>query len=583
METRTCQNCKQDFMIEPDDFSFYEKLKVPAPTWCPQCRAMRRMSFRNLRYLYARTCDITGEKIFVPTPPEARTPVYAPDYWWSDKWDAIEYGRDYDFSRPFFEQFKELLDSVPTSSTLHINLVNSPYTIGLDMRNCYMCFDSGFDEDSAYGVSLQKSRQCFETINCKACELCYWMINGTNCYRTFFSRNCTSCVESWFCQDCTGCTDCFGCTNLRNKSYHIFNEPYSKEEYEKKLKEYNLNSWTGLSNAKVLSEQFWLTKPVRYQHGFKDVGCTGDYIYNSSELRHCFFANGAKNCAYSISTIYDPINDCLDLVSSGIGIELSYEVSGSGEQVVNTLFASDCHTVSDSQYIVNCRSIANVFGCVGLKSKKYCILNKEYTKEEYKELLPKIIQHMNDMPYLDEQGRVYRHGEFFPPHMSVFAYNHSQGYEYFPISQEEASQKGFNWKLPDEKNYEVTLLAKDVPDKIEDVEDTIISEVIQCSHHENNTHLKDCKANCATAFRITSQELQFYRHVNIPLPRSCFNCRHVERIAWRNTPQLYTRTCMCQSKEHTHEGKCPNEFETSYAPEREEIVYCESCYQQEIV
>jgi RNA polymerase subunit RPABC4/transcription elongation factor Spt4 len=38
METKNCQNCKKDFNIEPDDFSFYEKMKVPVPTWCPECR-----------------------------------------------------------------------------------------------------------------------------------------------------------------------------------------------------------------------------------------------------------------------------------------------------------------------------------------------------------------------------------------------------------------------------------------------------------------------------------------------------------------------------------------------------------------
>lgn len=46
-ETRNCQNCKQPFTIEPDDFGFYEQIKVPPPTWCSDCRLMRRMSFRN--------------------------------------------------------------------------------------------------------------------------------------------------------------------------------------------------------------------------------------------------------------------------------------------------------------------------------------------------------------------------------------------------------------------------------------------------------------------------------------------------------------------------------------------------------
>lgn len=37
--------------------------------------------------------------------------------------------------------------------------------------------------------------------------------------------------------------------------------------------------------------------------------------------------------------------------------------------------------------------------------------------------------------------------------------------------------------------------------------------------------------------------------------------------------------------EHSrHNGRpCPNEFETTYSPERKEIVYCEDCYLREVV
>jgi hypothetical protein len=102
-ETRQCQNCKKDFIIEPDDFGFYEKIKVPLPTFCWQCRAMRRMLFRNFRFLYKRKCDATGKTIFVLIPPEAPMPVYEHNYWMSDAWDPMDYGQEYDFNRPFFE------------------------------------------------------------------------------------------------------------------------------------------------------------------------------------------------------------------------------------------------------------------------------------------------------------------------------------------------------------------------------------------------------------------------------------------------------------------------------------------------
>ncbi len=46
-ETKTCQNCKKEFQIEPEDFAFYEKINVPPPTFCPECRMIRRMMFLN--------------------------------------------------------------------------------------------------------------------------------------------------------------------------------------------------------------------------------------------------------------------------------------------------------------------------------------------------------------------------------------------------------------------------------------------------------------------------------------------------------------------------------------------------------
>ena len=62
-EQRTCQNCKNPFTIEPEDFSFYEKVKAPPPTWCPDCRAQRRMMWRCERSLYKRPCDLCGTNI----------------------------------------------------------------------------------------------------------------------------------------------------------------------------------------------------------------------------------------------------------------------------------------------------------------------------------------------------------------------------------------------------------------------------------------------------------------------------------------------------------------------------------------
>ena len=237
----------------------------------------------------------------------------------------------------------------------------------------------------------------------------------------------------------------------------------------------------------------------------------------------------------------------------------------------NISFSSQCYsTISNLSYCYYCvQNSSSLFGCVSLRNKQYCILNKQYTKEEYETLVPKIIQHMNDMPYVDKNGCIYKYGEFFPAEMSPIAYNQSFANDFFPFTKEEAEHHGFIWQDAKNKKFNVTKLGSELPDDAKNVDDNILKEVISC------VHAGACNHECAGVFKITNQELQFYKKLNIPLPQICQNCRHYARFAWRNPIKLWHRHCM-------KEG-CTNEFETSYAPDRPEIVYCEACYQQEIV
>ncbi len=112
-QAKTCQNCKKDFTIEVEDFNFYEKIKVPPPTFCPECRLKRRLNWQGYRILYKRKCDFTGDMLISTHHPDSPHKVYRQDIWWGDQWDPKTYGRDVDFSRPFLEQFKELMRQVP--------------------------------------------------------------------------------------------------------------------------------------------------------------------------------------------------------------------------------------------------------------------------------------------------------------------------------------------------------------------------------------------------------------------------------------------------------------------------------------
>ena len=169
------------------------------------------------------------------------------------------------------------------------------------------------------------------------------------------------------------------------------------------------------------------------------------------------------------------------------------------------------------------------------------------------------------------------YGEFFPASLSPFCYNESVAQDEFPLARDAALANGLQWQESLTKTEgKETLL--ETPDDINDIADGILNEVLACS-------------SCTRNYRITRQELQFYRQHQIPVPRSCFFCRLKQLYKERGPVRLWARQCMCDYKihqnfsSHSHhkDGACPNKFETPYAPARPEIVYCEQCYTAEVV
>ena len=154
------------------------------------------------------------------------------------------------------------------------------------------------------------------------------------------------------------------------------------------------------------------------------------------------------------------------------------------------------------------------------------------------------------------------YGEFFPPSIAPVCYNETQGNYYMPENKEEVLSRGWLWedKIPGIFGKE-TIQPENISDSIKDLNDSLIKEIFKC-------------VSCTKNYNLTMDEFNFYKRENIPIPRNCPECRYKKRFALRLPRKLWHRSCM-------KEG-CTNEFETSYAPERLEIVYCEKCYQQEV-
>ncbi len=566
-ETKVCQNCKSDFVIESEDFNFYEKMKVPAPTFCPECRMIRRMNFRNERSLYHRKCDATGKDIITMFAPEQPFVVYEHSYWWSDKWDQLATGRDYDFSKPFFTQFRELLQKAPLPTLANSNVINSDYSNhNADSKNCYLVYACYKNEDLAYSAGAVNSKNSLDVYNAFNTVDGYEDVLCGDVNRVFFSYDSDESVSSAFLYVCKNMIDSLGCINLRNKSYYIFNQPYSKEEYIKERAKYDFGSFKALTEFKEEFKEFIGQYPRRQGSIFKSIDVVGDNIINAKNVYMGFdiFGN-VQDSKYVMHAI--EARDIYDAYGAGGNLSNAYEVVDTGLEATQNLFAVFTHTCQNVHYTYACHNSKDLFGCVGLRNKQYCILNKQYTKEEYEALVLKIIEHMNTMPYIDSKGRTYKYGEFFPSEISPFAYNETITQEYFPLTKQQVIEKGYRFKEPEVRSYKIDLQSQDLPDHIKDVEDSIIGKVIACGHKG------ECLDQCTTAFKIIPSELQFYKKMNLALPRLCPNCRHYERLRQRNPLKLWHRTC----------AKCSKEIQTSYAPERKEIVYCEQCYQQEVV
>ena len=524
---KSCKQCNSQFIITDEDLKFYDKVSpifdnqkfpIPPPEFCPDCRHQRRLAFRNERKLYHRNCDLTGKEILSIYSPDSPYKVYERDAWWSDKWNALDYGRDFDFSKTFSEQLQELYQVVPTVNLYNTNIENSQYTnYALNQKNCYLIFGAGDNENCMYGKFIVECKDTVDCLSVFSCELCYEGVASEKCYNCKFFTNCRSCNNCSIIEDCSNCNDCIGCFGLRNKQYCIFNKQYTKEDYEKLKQECEHMTAEKIESIKYKLEELKKTLPRVQSHIYASENCTGDGVFNS---KNCFNAFDCKNCEdckyihFSPNTIHT--YDCAFCAPDGNRFCYNLCSTVDLENSMACFFAWHGNSI---YYSMNCHHNNDIFGCVGLKNQKHCILNKQYTKEEYEKVVAKIIKHM------ESTGEW---GDYFPYKTSPFAYNETIAQEYFPLNKEQTQQIGSKWK--------------DEPDN-------------------NNKQ-----------FKITPQETAFYKKMTILEPTIHPDQRHQNRLKLHNSYSLHKTKC----------DKCDKNIEAIYIPENKQKIYCEKCYLEEI-
>lgn len=537
---KTCTQCSAEFEIADTEVAHIKKfdVDVPLPTICPFCREQVRMSHRNEWNLYHRKCDATGKQIISMYSTDKPYKVYDQQVWWSDAYNPLDYGREIDFSRPFFEQFFELEREVPKLAIINAKSENCLYTnYSGENKDCYLVVGGLESQDCYYSYRIFYSKDICDCYDLYQCERCYECLESTKLYECLYSTQCHNCSSCILCKDCIGCKDCFGCVNLTNKQYYIYNRKFSKEDYERKVAELRKN----LDVVRPDIEHLHATEPHRFAHIVNCESATGDQLWECKDVETCFTLKKSRDCGYS--KIGEGNKDCFDC-NFFDNCELQY-MSANNEKNYNVLFSSLIWYCKDVLYSMNCFSSNTIFGCTGLKKQNFCILNKQYSEDEYKALVPKLVDHMKTTG---------EWGTFFPPKYSAFGYNETVAYEFAPLEKEEVVQRGWVWKeeQQDSKQY----LG---PNVTEDTED-ICKKILTCN--ESGKH-----------YRIIPQELRFYESMQLPVPDLCPTIRHRKRMERLNPRTLWSRNC----------GNCGVNIRTTYSPERPEKIFCEPCYQNSLI
>lgn len=546
----TCQQCHQDFTVYPEDIEFYKRIDVPEPTLCFDCRVQRRYIWRNERTFYDRKCDLCNKPTVSIYSPNKPFKVYCQDCWWSDKWDPLDYGRDFDFNRPFFEQFRELQKEVPRISLVSKNSTNAEYANHSGgNKNVFLSSVIWYCENIYYSNWLMYSQDCFDcTYIYKDTQVSYELSTSRDCYNCNYSNLLFDCADCYFGFDLRGCKNCFMCWNLRHKEYCIENRQYSKEEYQKKLEEFNLGSYKNVAKYRMQFLDMIKNKAIHHNIIENSENCSGNHIFRSKNCHESFDIDQMENCKYIVSAL--EAKECYDAYHCGFNSELLYETHAVTNGY-NCLFTHFSYDNQELTYCDSCHDSHDLFGCCGMKKNPFSILNKKYSEEEYKKQKEKIIKHMR------ETGE---YGEFFPHKYSPFGYNESIGNLYMPLTKEEVLERGWTWEDNKPGTFgKETLKLKEIPDNIKDVKDDILKEVLAC-------------LECGRNYRLIKEELEFYRKQNIPIPRECSECRYLKRMKMRNPRKVWPQKCQ----------KCFADIKAPFPEGAKEKIYCQDCYKKEI-
>jgi hypothetical protein len=546
--------CEGRFEITDEDIEFLRMLRVPPPNYCPTCRRMRRMVHINLLQMFKRSCNAPGhdEKIISIFPENAPFPVYDYKYYTSDEYDPFLIGRDYQRGESPINQFFELRKIAPIPSFLNRDpsSVNSEYSNGgRGNKDCYMTSGCYSTEDAYYSGMILRSSHIVDSRALEDSEYVYEALNSDHLYQSafvYFSKNIT---DSYFMYDCKNCDNCFGGVNLRNRKYVVFNEQKTKEEYEEFIKNVFPLTQEKIKEYKSILEGLVESLPVNATKNIASQNVRGVKILNSKDIFDVWESHNSENVRHSDGVLSH--KDSMDVFFSGGHSHNLYDVANVGSQSSDCKFSVSTKYATECEFVFNSKNVTNCFMCFGLQNKSFCILNKQYSEDDYFDIVDEMKSEML------KRGE---YGDFLDLEFSPQAYNFSLSGTSFPLSNETAKELGAYIGIESESNAaNVSIIdSKSLPLNIAEIGEDVFKGAFMC-----------VKTN--KPFRIVPGELAIYRRLKIPLP-DIHPLQRIENL-YKLSPVGLKYKAKCDS--------CGIAIETIYKDKKYHL-YCEKCFSREV-
>ena len=506
MKKLKCSISGQDFLVLEREEQLLKEFQLPLPD---------KSALENWIYSAGQAGPFNFQKTICPV---TKTPILtrwsmngaiigvAPEWFWSDQCDNTRAGQEYDFSRPFFDQFIEVARKSYAPSINRVNCENSPYVNAcVQLKDCHLCFACENLRESIYCALCSTSTDLLLCSGVSNSELCYSCLDCNNIYNSRFLQDCQNCNDCFWCLDCIGCKNCFQCVGLRQAQdgYYIRNEKVTAEAWERHFKSLNLGSYHQQLEITAAAEEFFKDKRD-YNTNFKNENCSDVYhVSNSKNCNNVFYSSNCEDCKDIIFS--NNARDCYTALWAR-NSERCYFVTG----VLNAYNCFFCDgaigNARNNFYSFCCyNGCHDVFGCFFLKTKNYCILNKEYSKEEYEDLLPRVIKH------LQSTGEW---GKWFPPELYQGCYQDSwANYALVELTDQQIKDRGL---LSLKKEQTVNTNEKtELPDDLLLFSEELCEKELFCE-------------SSAKPYKISKQELKAFLRQNCPIPRKHWSILLIE-------------------------------------------------------